>query len=285
MRLLWPFLPASPTQAQEHMLWAVWARAAPFLSIMFMAGVILNLRISCHIGTKTASVPSQSSIPWSSTVLLPPAAGRWHGLSPKIPLVWGRYWRLTTRMAAVLVWEHTQKLWTGSRVKRHPYGLQLQSGAYKLQRILLLWGAAQCFICICRCSMLFQTVKWETIWLHEICYWYWFIHSWRVTEFYVTFALLDGLCHLKACLCSLLFQRNTSWAFGVQYNLQQGTGREWNNCLQTDTAYEGPPRFCSLFLAHNPFPQIHLILLKNVVGESVSHMYALGCNNCSGCSC
>lgn len=40
--------------------------------------------------------------------------------------------------------------------------------------------------------------------------------------------------------------------------------------LQTDTAYEGHPRFSSLFLAHNPFPQILVILLKIVVGESVS---------------
>ena len=112
--------------------------------------------------------------------------------------------------------------------------------------------------------------KWDTLWLHEICYWYCFIHSWRVAEFYVSAALWDGLCHLKACLCSLLFQQNTSWAFRVQYNLWQGTEREWNNCLQTDTAYEGPPRFCRLFLAHNPFPHIPLILLKSLVGESVS---------------
>lgn len=38
----------------------------------------------------------------------------------------------------------------------------------------------------------------------------------------------------------------------------------------TATAYEAPPRLCSLFPSHNPFPQIPFILLKNLVGESVS---------------
>lgn len=176
-------------------------------------------------------------------------------------------------------------LWTGSRVKRYLHGLFV-TGTDKLLRILLLWGTAQCFICICRCSLLFQTAKWDTLWLHEVCYWYCFIHSWRVTQIYVSAALWAGRCHLKACLCSLLFQQNTSWAFKVQYNLQQSTGREWRNCLQTDTAYEGSLRFCSLILGHNPFLQIPLILLNNLVGEKVSLTHtAWAAINCSGCSC
>lgn len=148
--------------------------------------------------------------------------------------------------------------WTGPRVKKDPLGSSLWEGA---EDLAVAWGSSALHLylqmqpAISDCKMGHP--------LHEICHWYCFIHSWRVTAFYISTALWEGLCHWKAWLSSLLCQQNTGWAFWV-------SNGERSNCLQTHTAYDGLPSFCSLFLAHKPLPRIPLILLKSLVAESFS---------------
>lgn len=175
-------------------------------------------------------------------------------------------------MVTVLVCEHAHVLWTGSQLNRCPGGWVVPPAwsCQAAESLAVLRGSSMLCLYV-QMQPGIPGCKMEHPW--SVRWWFCFIHSWSVTEFDVS-TWWDGLCHWNACLCSLLFQQNTSWAFRAQCSLQQGTGREWNNYLQTDTAYEGPPRLSSLFLAHNPFLQILVILLKNLVGESVflTHM-------------
>lgn len=263
-----------PCTGQESVLLVVWAWGlllSPLSHPPYHAhdwsylGTYLGTWFFCCVGTEGAITPFWRSIPWNTTALLPVAAGSLQGLCPKSHwyeegirdqhVGWLLYWFLSTPSA--LDWfsakqvssEFVPPAWSCQAAES--LAVVRDSSVFHLH-VQMQPGIPDCktghpWICE-MVIVLYTQLK---------CNWIW-----------CKYCSVGWPVPLESP--SLLFQQNTSWAFRAQCSLQQGAGREWNNCLQTDAAYEGPPRFSSLFLTHNPFPQILIILLKNLVGESVS---------------